>query len=723
MARSRLSGLTPGRLRLWLGLLFVALALPTAVLVHHAYGQLKWEAFHRHSLLAEELATRIDARLVELVTSEESRAVTDYAFLVVAGDPSARYIERSPLAVFPADSVMPGVVGHFQVDADGRFSSPLLPDTGQDPARYGVSADELVARQQQVARIRDLLGRSRLAEGGAMALSSERNRPTEGDAVRHDLVMTPADKDMASSYADSALRSDKSASGKIVREALVPAETEKKSAPSQALFDRLEAEPSEPELAKRGEGVRSLGRVEALQLEESYRNKADEARQQKAAPAAAAPMAPTVSAPRPARKERNVLLASPDDARFRDQKLESGGADATIADTPVPIRTFESDVDPFRFALLDDEHLILYRNVWRDGQRIVQGLLVAREPFLRVQLQQPFAATALSLASDLLVAWRGDVLAAFSGPGGGRYFSRAEELQGALLHRARLSAPLGDIELIFSVTHLPSGPGGAVLAWVSAVLAVVFCAGFVLLYRLGLGQIRLVRQQQDFVSAVSHELKTPLTSIRMYGEMLREGWVDEAKRRDYYDYIHSESERLSRLIDNVLQLARMNRNGLRVALEKSSGGELCDLVRSKVTAQVERAGYDIAIDCSDLSAATVIEVDSDLFLQIVINLVDNALKFSAGTEQRQVDLGCRRQQDGSLVFTVRDYGPGVPPDQMKKIFRLFYRPGNELTRETVGTGIGLALVHQLVVAMGGHVDVVNREPGAEFRVTFPPVSL
>ena len=87
------------------------------------------------------------------------------------------------------------------------------------------------------------------------------------------------------------------------------------------------------------------------------------------------------------------------------------------------------------------------------------------------------------------------------------------------------------------------------------------------MYRLGVKQIRLTRQQQDFVSAVSHELKTPLTSIRMYGEILREGWADEEKKKTYYAYIHDESERLSRLISNVLQLARMTRNELRIDLK------------------------------------------------------------------------------------------------------------------------------------------------------------
>ena len=275
------------------------------------------------------------------------------------------------------------------------------------------------------------------------------------------------------------------------------------------------------------------------------------------------------------------------------------------------------------------------------------------------------------------------------------------------------------MQLIFSVTRLPAGPGAWVLGWVTVVLVLVLCGGFYLLYRLGAGQIALARQQQDFVSAVSHELKTPLTSIRMYSEMLREGWAAEDSKQSYYAFIHDESERLSRLIGNVLQLARMNRNEVKVDVKPVAVSELIDAVRSLVSSQIERAGFTLRLDCDAAAGQAVIAVDADAFTQILINLVDNAVKFSAAADCRVIDVGCCRQRDGSMMFGVRDYGPGVPRDQMKKIFRLFYRSESELTRETVGTGIGLALVRQLTEAMGGQVDMVNREPGAEFRVVFP----
>jgi signal transduction histidine kinase len=362
---------------------------------------------------------------------------------------------------------------------------------------------------------------------------------------------------------------------------------------------------------------------------------------------------------------------------------------------------------------------VLFRKVWREGERYIQGLLLEQQTFLDGVIRDAFRDTALAGMSDLIVAYRGEVFAAFRDRTGHDYPASAAQLRGALLYQTRLSAPLGDMQLIFSVTRLPAGPGARVLGWVTVVLVLVLCGGFYLLYRLGAGQIALARQQQDFVSAVSHELKTPLTSIRMYSEMLREGWAAEHSKQSYYAFIHDESERLSRLIGNVLQLARMNRNEVKVDVKPVAVSELIDAVRSPVSSQIERAGFTLRLDCDAAAGRAVIEVDADAFTQILINLVDNAVKFSAAADSRVIDVGCRQQRDGSVMFSVRDYGPGVPRDQMKKIFRLFYRSESELTRETVGTGIGLALVRQLAEAMGGRVDMVNRAPGAEFRVVFP----
>lgn len=361
----------------------------------------------------------------------------------------------------------------------------------------------------------------------------------------------------------------------------------------------------------------------------------------------------------------------------------------------------EEAIDPFEFSRLESGHFVLFRRVWNEGGRSIQGLIIDGDAFLGTQLLAPFRASTLAPATTLAVSWRDTAIARASA-------------QGSLdnpLYQARLSAPFGDLQLVFALNRLEPGAGAMLARWTGVVLL-----GFLALYRLGLGQLRLARQRQDFVAAVSHELKTPLTSIRMYGELLREGWVPEEKRKEYYAYIHDESERLSRLIGNVLQLARMERQEMMLELKPVPVSELFDLLRSRLSVQIERAGFAASFELDPELGERRVEVDNDALLQILINLVDNALKFSARAEHKAVEVAVRAEGNGLAVFSVRDHGPGVPRAQMRRIFELFYRGGDARAGETVGTGIGLALVRQLAVAMGGSVEVVNRAPGAEFRV-------
>jgi two-component system, OmpR family, phosphate regulon sensor histidine kinase PhoR len=657
MRATGFAGWSPKRLRLVLGLFFVALAIPASLLIHQAFGHLKWAAFRQHQLLAEELAARIDNRLQDIARAEEARAVTDYRFLVATGDGPGTVQQRSPLAQFPVPAALPGLIGHFQVDADGALTTPLVPQSGGEGQDLGLAPDEFAGRTALEERIHGILMDNRLVQ-----------------TPRIDAALSPAG------------RRDKggpeSAGGLLER-----ATVEEEKALPQAAFDRLSDVGAAVKREPMTQPRRTLGRVEDLKLDERF---------QQAVPAA--PAMAELAAPRPA------------------------GAGEPTADAATPaVSLFETEVEPFQMSLLDSGHFVLFRRVWQDGQRLIQGALIEQQPLLRGGVEAAFRETLLSRTTDLVVAWHGDVLTAYASQASRGYLSSAEELRGALLLRTRLSAPLQGMELLFSVGRLPAGPGAHLLQWLAAALIAILCGGFYLMYRLGLRQIALARQQQDFVSAVSHELKTPLTSIRMYGELLREGWVPEEKRTTYYAFIHDESERLSRLIDNVLQLARMTRNDLHLHPRPVSAAELMEVIRSKVTSQVERAGFTLNIDCEAEAGAAMVSVDEDAFSQILINLVDNAIKFSARAERKAVDIGCRLADRGTLVFLVRDYGPGVPQAQMRKIFRLFYRVDGGLTRETAGTGIGLALVRQLAEAMGGTVDVVNREPGAELSVSFPCV--
>jgi signal transduction histidine kinase len=417
----------------------------------------------------------------------------------------------------------------------------------------------------------------------------------------------------------------------------------------------------------------------------------------------------------PSRAKRREQIALPETAPPADRQ-----AIANVAGlTDLRINTFESEIDPLEFSLLDSGHFVLFRNVWREGERYIQGLLVDQNAFVSAAIERVFYDSPLSAMSNLIVGYQDDVIRFYPGPANSSYPGTAGEMQGALLYSNRLSAPLDSLELIFSINRLPPGPGATVLGWVTFVLAIVFAGGFLVLYRLGVSQINLARQQQDFVSAVSHELKTPLTSIRMYGEMLKEGWADEEKRQGYYEFIHDESERLTRMISNVLQLANITHNEPNFDLKKTNVGELMSNIESKIANQVERADFELNFNRNEDADNATINIDEDCFAQIIINLVDNAIKFSKSADNKTIDIGSKLTGDKQIQFTVRDHGPGIPRDQMKKIFKLFYRTESELTRETVGTGIGLAIVHQLTTAMNGKVDVVNTKPGAEFQISFP----
>jgi signal transduction histidine kinase len=389
------------------------------------------------------------------------------------------------------------------------------------------------------------------------------------------------------------------------------------------------------------------------------------------------------------------------------------------------IRTFESELGPFRFDRLDSGHFVLYRWAWRDGARYVQGALIERDPFLAALIRTPFDASALGRSARLRVDWAnggGDAaaepLATFAAPAAGDYeISGTGRLPaGTVVYRGRLGEPFGALWLRFEVAHLPTPPGASVILWLGAVLALVLLAGSLGLYRLGLRQLALLRQQRDFVSAVSHELKTPLTAIRMYSEMLREGWAADEKRPGYYRYIHDEAERLSRLVTNVLQLARMSRDELRVEVRPVGLAEALAQARPTLASLAEQAGFTLAVDCE---TGARVRADPDALTQVLINLVDNSIKFAGGDlpdQARRIEIRCLPAERGWAILSVRDQGPGIPRHQRRRALALFQRLEREATRETKGTGIGLALVDRLMRAMGGRLELHDALPGLEVRL-------
>ena len=284
---------------------------------------------------------------------------------------------------------------------------------------------------------------------------------------------------------------------------------------------------------------------------------------------------------------------------------------------------------------------------------------------------------------------------------------------GAFVYQHRFADPFADLTARLALATLPEVGGASWVYGLSVTLALTALLGLLALYRMVSVAVAFAERRSNFVAAVSHELKTPLTAIRMYGEMLRDGIVaSDAKRAEYYRHITAESERLSRLINNVLEYARLEKGTRDVALVTAPVlpvvREATELVRPHLDAE----GFVLEIDADgDLPA---VRFERDALLQVLFNLIDNAVKYTGDGAKRIV---LRIDRDGDAVrIVVRDHGPGVPARHLAHVFEPFYRGEHELTRRSKGTGLGLALVRGLVERMGGRVRGRNGPDGG-FEVT------
>jgi signal transduction histidine kinase len=217
-------------------------------------------------------------------------------------------------------------------------------------------------------------------------------------------------------------------------------------------------------------------------------------------------------------------------------------------------------------------------------------------------------------------------------------------------------------------------------------------------------QVRLARQKTDFVSNVSHELKTPLTSIRMFSELLANN-PDPDRQKRYSEIIVNESSRLTRLINNVLDFARMERGETRYKREIF---DLNELVRE--TLKGFRPNF--ASDGVDSTSLPVLG-DRDAIAQVLLNLLSNAEKYGDG----RIDVTTQREENGLAKVQVSDRGPGVPHGSEQKIFQQFYRAHNSLNSGIQGAGLGLTLARQIARANGGDVIYGERPGGgSEFTI-------
>lgn len=241
--------------------------------------------------------------------------------------------------------------------------------------------------------------------------------------------------------------------------------------------------------------------------------------------------------------------------------------------------------------------------------------------------------------------------------------------------------------------------------------------------------MRLSQMKSDFVSNVSHELRTPLASIRAFGELLSRGRVaraDGAKVREYGGRIEAESRRLTALINNILDFSRIESGRKTYDFEQGDVGEVVDAVLASFEPRLREKGFalDVARPAEPLPA---VRFDRQALVQVVSNLLDNAVKYSGDGREIGVTVESRSRRDRreqGVAIAVRDRGIGIRREDRERIFERFHRvpsgPDGALVHDVKGSGLGLALVHQIVRAHGGEVGVESAVgEGSVFTVWLP----
>jgi signal transduction histidine kinase len=243
-------------------------------------------------------------------------------------------------------------------------------------------------------------------------------------------------------------------------------------------------------------------------------------------------------------------------------------------------------------------------------------------------------------------------------------------------------------------------------SFVFLLIAGILVFGLILTLRSVSHELELARLKSDFVSTVSHEFKSPLTSIRQLAEMLQLGRVpSEERRQKYYDVLLEQSERLALLTDNILSLAKIESGGAALKLESTDIAALVADVTASIQERVRHEGFTIGLGVD--GPLPPVAADRSALGQAVTNLIDNAVKYSGGSRKIEV----RASHEGQAVaIAVRDFGIGISQEDRARVFERFYRAGDALTRTVKGSGLGLALVREIVEAHRGKV-LVESEPG------------
>ncbi len=249
-----------------------------------------------------------------------------------------------------------------------------------------------------------------------------------------------------------------------------------------------------------------------------------------------------------------------------------------------------------------------------------------------------------------------------------------------------------------------------------SLVGIVLIIGVIVVFRTIKKEVELAQIKSDFVSNVSHELRTPLALITMFAETLELGRAkSEEKKKEYYTIISQEANRLSRIVNSILNFSRMEAGKRVFNFNPVNLNDVVDKVTGTYDFHLHSKGFEYSVN-KDNTLPTV-KLDGEAVAEAFINVLDNAVKYSGDKKMIEIKTGT---SDQNVYFEVRDFGIGISEENQKKIFDKFFRVQSGLVHETKGTGLGLSLVKHIVDAHKGKIELQSKlGEGTSVRLLFP----
>ena len=410
--------------------------------------------------------------------------------------------------------------------------------------------------------------------------------------------------------------------------------------------------------------------------------------------------------------EKDEIAEESLDAKLKNEVSLQDGAEKGLLPAPSHnTEKYQVEVTPLRSIFINTDQVFIFRRIMIDNQIYRQGFIIRVKAFLNHLAQAYFVKQPLAHYTNLSLKIENQGLETEIVKTGA-----VTQRVNFLLNRT-FPSPFDFLRATLICGQIPQSAGRGTLNIMIVVLVVVILMGLFAIYKSAGAVLDLSERRSKFVSSVTHELKTPLTNMRMYIEMLEQGMArDREREQDYFNILGSESARLSRLIDNVLELSKLEKKQRHINLREGAFDDVIKEVETVMQEKLRHEGFTFIVD---KIGAKPFKYDREVMVLILINLIENSIKFGKAAPVKKITLKVRHEDD-CVNIHVSDTGPGIPRHALKKIFDDFYRVESPLTRTTGGTGIGLALVKKFVILMGGAVRAENNTgPGCTITISLP----